>query len=220
MEHAKKLAITVAVVSGIVLPAWAQRMGMGQAPQIPGLFKPEVGAGAQYQITDRNQKMEWAYAVVGKESVGDSEGYWLEMRVAGGEQGGMVMKVLTVTGDGNAEIKRMIMQAPGQQPMEMPLGMMGGMMQRGKQTTPKKVEELGEKVGTETVTVPAGTFVCDHYRTKHDDSPADIWISTKVSPYGLVKLTSAHTTMVLEKVLTKETSQIKGEPRKLEIPKF
>ena len=77
---------------------------------------------------------------------------------------------------------------------------------------------MGELVGTESVTVPAGTFTCQHYRKQEKNGPADMWISTQVTPYGMVKMTSADTTMVLKKILTNETSHIKGEPQKMQFP--
>jgi hypothetical protein len=217
MGYVKKIATVLAVVFGITGLAGAQRMA--QAPSMPGEFKPVVGSGAQYEVTTKkNEKVNWAYAVVGKEAVGGAEGYWLEMRLEGGKEGGMVMKHLLVVRGGKAEVKRMIVQTPGQPPMEMPMGMMGGMMPRGQQAASE--QNLGERVGTETVTVPAGTFLCEHYRSKSGKTPADVWVSTKISPYGLVKMVSEDSTLVLSKVLANETTRIKGEPQKLEMPHF
>jgi len=217
MGYIKKIAVVLAAVFGITGLAGAQRMA--QAPSMPGEFKPVVGAGAQYEVTTKkNEKVNWAYAVVGKETVGGAEGYWLEMRLEGGKEGGMVMKHLLVVRGGKAEVKRMIVQTPGQPPMEMPMGMMGGMMPRGQQAASE--QNLGERVGTETVTVPAGTFLCEHYRSKSGKTPADVWVSTKISPYGLVKMVSEDSTLVLTKVLANETTRIKGEPQKLEMPHF
>jgi hypothetical protein len=130
--------------------------------------------------------------------------------------GETVMKQLVVTGGDKPQIKRMIMQMPGRPPMEMPMGMLG-MGQRGQgagagDTSP------GEKVGSETITVPAGTFECDHYRKQGPRGTTDVWVSTKVSPYGMVKMISPDMTMVLGKVLSNETSHIKGEPQKINIP--
>jgi hypothetical protein len=217
MGYVKKIAVVLAAVFGVTGLAGAQRMA--QAPSMPGEFKPVVGAGAQYEVTTKkNGKVNWAYAVVGKEAVGGAEGYWLEMRLEGGKEGGMVMKHLLVVRGGKAEVKRMIVQTPGQPPMEMPMGMMGGMMPRGQQAASE--QNLGERVGTETVTVPAGTFLCEHYRSKSGKTPADVWVSTKISPYGLVKMVSEDSTLVLTKVLANETTRIKGEPQKLEMPHF
>jgi hypothetical protein len=163
--------------------------------------------------------MNWEYAVVDKETVEGDEGYWLEMRMQSPNQADMVMKELLVLHAGMPDIKRMIMQPPGQPPMEMPMGMMSGIM---KQATAGQGAGqgagLGEKLGTEMVSVPAGSFSCDHYRKQTGDNAADIWISTKVSPYGMVKMTSQDMGMVLQKVLTGETSHITGTPRKMEMP--
>ena len=46
----------------------------------------------------------------------------------------------------------------------------------------------GTKVGSETVAVPAGSFECDHYRKLDERGAVDLWLSSKVSPYGTVKM--------------------------------
>jgi hypothetical protein len=193
----------------MVAVAWGQKMA--QPPRMLGEFKPVVGAGAQYAISAKDHKSTWAFAVVGKENVQGQEGYWLEMRMESGTEEGMIMKQLLVTQGGKPEIKRMIMQSPGQAPMEMPMMMMG--MMKGKEQASS--EGMGEKVGTEPVIVPAGTFLCDHYRSTSHGTTADLWVSSKVPPYGMVKMASADMTMVLVKVLQGETSQIKGQPQKM-----
>ena len=116
------------------------------------------------------------------------------------ESGGpkrMIMKTLMVTSGPKPEVKRMIMQMESQPPMETPMeGMMGGMMSQARESTPVDTG-LGEKVGT-----------------------ADLWISSKVTPYGAVKAIAPLETKELTKLLTNETTQIKGEPRKFEMPRF
>lgn len=220
MNYAKSMVLTFAMYLGFASAAAAQ-MGM-RPPQIPGEFKPVVGSGAQYEIsTKKEPKMDMAYAIVGKENVDGAEGYWMEIRMLSGKGEGMVMKQLMVMSGGTPGLKRMIMQMPGRPPMEMPVGMMGGMMKNMPKHTATETgpsHGMGEKVGTEIVMVPAGTFVCDHYRSHSEHGTSDIWISTKVAPYGLVKMTSEEITMVLQKVLTNETSQIKGEPQKMNFP--
>ena len=221
MSRVKTGMMVIALALGFAMAGWAQGMrgGMGQqAPRLLGEFKPVVGSGAQYHMTGKNGTMSFAYVVVGKEDVEGNTGYWMEIRSAGpGMPGEMVMKQLLVLGGDRPQIKRMIMQSPGQPPMEMPMGMMPGMGRRepgagGGDTSP------GEKVGTETITVPAGTFECDHYRKQEPRGTVDVWISSKVSPYGMVKMSSGEMTMVLEKALSNETSHIQGEPQKMNIP--
>lgn len=220
MRYAKSIVLTITMCVGFAGAAMAQ-MGM-RTPQIPGEFKPVVGSGAQYGITTKKEpKMDLAYAIVGKESVDGADGYWMEIRMLSGKGEGMIMKQLMVMSGDTPGIKRMIMQLPGRPAMEMPMGMMGGMMRNMPKQTASgagQAHGMGERIGAETVTVPAGTFVCDHYRSQSEHGTSDIWASTKVAPYGLVKMASADTTMVLEKVLTNETSQIKGEPQKMNFP--
>lgn len=227
MSFARKAGVVLALTMSITAGAWAQRMGRGmgmQPPPMPGAFKPVVGSGAQYEMNAKNQTMVFSWVAVGKENVGGSEGYWLEIRMEGGPMAGeTVMKQLLVMEGGKGGIKRMIMQAPGQPPMEMPVGMMTGMMKQSQQQPSEGSKEgMGEKIGTETVTVPAGTFVCEHYRRQDRNIPVDFWVSTQISPYGVVKMTSSEMTMVLKKTLSNETSHIKGEPQKMnvEMPHF
>jgi hypothetical protein len=220
MRYEKRMVLTITMCLGFAGAAAAQ-MGM-RTPQIPGEFKPVVGSGAQYEIsTKKDPKMDMAYAIVGKETVDGADGYWMEIRMLSGKGEGMIMKELMVMTGETPSPKRMIMQMAGRPPMEMPMGMMSGMMRNMPKQTATGASQghgMGEKVGTDTVTVPAGTFVCDHYRSHSEHGTADIWASTKIAPYGLVKMTSEDTTMVLEKVLTNETSQIKGEPQKMNFP--
>jgi hypothetical protein len=210
----------IALALGFTAVGWTQGMrgGMGrQAPRLFGEFKPVVGSGAQYRMTAQNGTMSFAYVVVGQENVEGSTGYWMEIRTENPAMPGeTVMKHLMVLGGDKPQVKRMIMQMPGRPPMEMPMGMMG-MGQRGQgagagDTSP------GEKVGLETITVPAGTFECEHYRKQEPQGTVDVWISSKVSPYGMVKMSSGDRTTVLEKVLSNETSHIQGEPQKMNMP--
>ena len=68
-------------------------------------------------------------------------------------------------------------------------------------------------MGTESVTTPAGTFTCEHLRTKDG---SDVWISAKAGPWGLVKSTSKDTTMVMVKVIDDAKSHIVGTPQSLD----
>jgi hypothetical protein len=102
---------------------------------------------------------------------------------------------------------------PGQQPMEMDMNMsMPGRDMR--QSTPTDIREKAEVVGTESVTVPAGTFTCEHIRQK--DGSSDVWISDKVSPWSLVKYQDGKSTMVLTKVITDAKDRITGTPTKFD----
>jgi hypothetical protein len=229
MSSLKRILIVLGLSLAAATALWAQRGGgmgmMGNMPAMPGLQNPTVGSGSEYLMTSKGKEMDMSTVALGKEEVDGATGYWMETRMTSAEMGGeMVMKTLTVISPTESGIKRMIMQQPGKPPMEMS-GMMMSMMQRNQAppTTPSGGgggKGMGELVGTESVTVPAGTFTCQHYRSNQKNGPADIWISTQITPYGLVKMTSADSTMVLKKVLTNETSHIKGEPQKMQTPQM
>jgi len=192
-----------------------------EMPKMPKEFKPVVGSGAEYQFTEKGKNADFSYAVVGKEQVAGNEGYWLEIRMSNQKMGGeMVMKELMTMNGSQPEIQRLIMQPPGRPAMEMPSSMIGMMKERMASGNGTASKGLGEKIGTETITVPAGTFECTHYRTQQDGSTVNLWISDKVSPYGVVKMVGNNTTMVLQKVLTDQTSHIKGTPQKIQIPHY
>jgi hypothetical protein len=224
MNFSRKAAFLCAIFLSTATIAAAQFGHRGpQAPQIPTPFKPVVGSGAAYQFTGKKETANFAYAVVGKEQVEGNEGYWLEIRINNQKtKGEMVMKELMVMKGSQPEIKRLITQPPGRPPMELPSSMLGMIRNHTPAATGgnEKGGEPGEKIGTETITVPAGTFVCDHYRTQEEGSPVDLWVSTKVSPYGVVKMVSSDATMVLEKVLSNETSHIHGTPKQFAMPHF
>jgi hypothetical protein len=194
------------------------QMGMPM-PDLSGIWHPVVGSGGAYEMTGRDGKSQMEMAVVGTESVGGKTGYWMEMAMKEPRTGrDMYMKFLLAPADNNGmKAVRMVMQQAGQEPMEMDLsagmgmGMGGG---RTPQGTPSDIREKAERVGTETITVPAGTFTTEHYRMK--DGSSDAWISDKVMPLGLVKSEGKGTSMVLTRVVTDAKSRITGTPTKFD----
>ena len=138
MSSFKRTSMILVLALAVAASAWAQRGGkggmgmMGSLPKMPGLSNPVVGSGAEYQMTAKGKDMDVAWAIVGKEDVNGSPGIWMETRMQSADMGGeMVTKMLMVTTGPEAGMKRMIMQQPGQPPMEMG-GMMMGMMKGGQ----------------------------------------------------------------------------------------
>src|SRR5258708_23157013 len=128
-----------------VEPAFPQMMGMGmRPPEITGMFHPVVGSGAEYHVATAGQpNADFAFVIVGKET----DGYWMEIRtVANGNA--VVMKQLMSIGENGQtpQIKRMIMQANGRPPMELPAGMLNGAMGRGVAQSGAPRGDLGAKI--------------------------------------------------------------------------
>ena len=94
-------------------------------------------------------------AIVGKETVDGKDAYWWEMAMPDQRAGGeMVFKTLLVMDGENTHASKMIMQFPGKPPMEMPAGMGRGDHSR----VPTDARNDAEDLGSESITVPAGTF--------------------------------------------------------------
>lgn len=196
--------LTLAVAATV----WAQGgpLGATMGPLPRGIFNPTVGSGAQYEVQPNGKdKMTLEIEVVGKESVNGKDGYWLETAF-NSQMGQMTMKMLMVSDGTNATVEKMIMQMAGGPPMEMPA-------QMGRMNNPNQsidIRNKTDKVGSESVTTPAGTFTADHYHMK--DNSGDFWISEKVSPYGLIKGEGKDFSMVLTKVITDAKDKITGSP--------
>jgi hypothetical protein len=187
------------------------QFGMRQ-PQMPrGLFNPVVGSGAVYEMQLANgNKTTMEIDVVGKDTVDGKDGYWFETAMSGataGPPGGMVVKMLMVLDGANSYASKMVMQMGDRPPMEMAIPPNQGAAQK----QPADIKSLAEDVGNESITTPAGTFSCEHYRMK--DGSGDTWVSLKVSPYGVIKHQGKDTTMILTKVVTDAKDKITGTPQ-------
>lgn len=206
MRVLRNLGMLAAVTLTAAWPAAAQMMF--NMPSVRGVWTPVVGSGAAYEMDGPKGKMQVEISVVGKEAVNGKDGYWLEMSVnPNGQQ--MFMKNLMSVDGATASIWRMVMQMPPQPPMEMPANMP---RMNNQQPPSADIRQDAQLVGTEDVTTPAGTFSCQHYKTKDGDA----WISTKVTPWALVKLVSNDQTITLQRVITNATDHITGTPQKFD----
>src|SRR5579863_3290048 len=153
------------------------------------------------------------FAVIGKEDMGGKTGYWVESSMVEPKGGEIIIKVLE-TVDGNViSYSKSVIQMPGQGPMEMDMNMMNMAGRRPAQTD-VDFRNKAELVGTESITVPAGTFTCEHYRMK--DGSGDGWISYKVTPWSLVKMQDKLRTVVLTKMTSDAKDRITGTPTKFD----
>lgn len=205
--------VLVAVMCACLSPVvFGQMGGMNffKKPNIADIFNPTVGMGAEYQSTDKDDKTPKAIelTIVGKEMVDGKEGYWMEFSHA--EHNGQTMygKVL-VTKDDFQMHKMIVMTPDAPQPIEMPFSADN----HAKQNMDEEMQKW-HSVGSETITVPAGTFLCEHW-TK-DSGKGDVWISSKVSPMRLVKSVDENQTMVLSKIITDAKDHITGTPMKFD----
>lgn len=209
--------IPLLLVMCVAAPAAAQMGPMGGGPPAPamrGVWQPVVGAGAAYAMESKGRKSEMEFAVVGTEQAMGKPGHWLEMTFKDPRQGEMVIKSLIVLDEKNTRVVRMVMYSPEMGAMEFPVEMMGRMGQSAVQDA--DVRGSAELVGSESVDTPAGTFSCQHYRGKdRDGNVYDVWVAEKVAPYGLVKMTSKDSSMLLTRVISGARTRVTGTPRSM-----
>lgn len=212
LMKAKQIVIVVAML-GLALPLGAQ-MGMGPRLSLSGIFHPVVGAGASYEVTKTDgMKNQIELTIVGQEEANGKPAYWMEMAMANPRAGGDIyIKTLISVSDSGMTSTRVIMQLPGRDPMEMDSTNPGGRAMG--QSSVNDIRDKSELVGTETITVPGGTFSCQHYRAK--DGSGEGWVSDKVAPWGLVKMQDKNSTIVLTKVITDAKDHITGTPKKFD----
>ncbi|MGA8224844.1 MAG: hypothetical protein WB780_24590 [Candidatus Acidiferrales bacterium] len=212
MRAFSKLTVTIALsLLAATGPTAFAQMGHGGPPQMHGVWSPVVGHGAAYEIQSadgKNSTME--ITVVGKETVDGKDAYWLEMAMASEDSGhAMLMKHLMVLDGQQTRVVRIIMQMPGRPPMEMP-----AQMAQRNASHPADIRSDAQDLGSESVTVPAGTFSAEHYRMKDG---GDAWVTKDVSPWGMAKFQSKDTTMVLTKVITDAKDKITGTPQPFDL---
>lgn len=63
-------------------------------------------------------------------------------------------------------------------------------------------------VGVEEVATPAGTFQCEHWRSK--DEATDVWLSAEIVPLGLVKVSGPSGDLVLTQLIKDAKPRTKG----------
>ena len=203
-------ALLVVVTLALSAPAHAQ-MGMDlfKRPAITKAFHPVVGKGAVYEDTMKDAKARTTeLGIVGKDSVDGKTAYWMQFVSTDPDGKTVVGKSLMTLDD--FQFHRMIIQQPGQQAMEMPMQMSAAARQRIQEKT-----NDWHSVGTETITVPAGTFSCEHWHS--DGNNSDAWTSDKVTPFGIVKESSSNHAMVLAKVLDNVTDRITGPVKQFDM---
>lgn len=211
MKRIYPAIIIAVVITGFASSTGAQ-MGMDlfRRPAIAKYMNPVVGKGAQYESMSKDSKDDKALTmemgVTALDTVDGKPAIWMQITTSDKKDQQMLAKALVMKDD--FQIKRMIMELPGQGAMEMPFNL--------GDTGQARLKEMSEwhSVGMETLTVPAGTFACEHW--KNDKTGAEMWASDKVTPFGLVKEVGKSNTMVLTKLLTDVQDKITGPVRKFD----
>lgn len=186
------------------------RMHMGP-PSLAGVFAPTVGSGASYEMVKKDgEKTSFDIYTVDKDASG---AYWIEYAMQNSRMNGTIyMKHLMARQGDDLVVERAIVQMPGRPPMDM--SSMIKMHSMQSEQAKADFRANAENLGNETITTPAGSFSCQHWRNKKDGT--DAWIADKVSPWKLVKMVNGDQTMTLVKLITDAKTRITGTPVSME----
>ncbi|HKR32256.1 MAG TPA: hypothetical protein VJT08_17375 [Terriglobales bacterium] len=175
--------------------------GMTLTSAFRGIFRPVIGAGAEYEATGPTGRTYVAdMAVVAKHTAKQTDGYWIQVS-SDNPLPDTVTEVLVV-GDGpEMHSVTMSLNSGGRGAVTVPVDSANSV----KAPEPVDIRTVSDDLGSESVTVPAGTFSCEHYRTKDG---TDEWVADAISPFGLVKVTGKQDNYVLVKILSNVKNKI------------
>lgn len=174
---------------------------VAQCPGLENFKTPPAGSWAEYKTTNGSMRL----AVLGSEGTGVR----MEMAMTTKEGPAIVQMVVPGYPYEMSGITEMVFQRPGTPAMRMPTQMLAMMRDR----MPKDMlaeacrNAHSNRVGEETITVPAGTFHTVHY---HDaEKNTDVWLSNQL-PFPMVQVKTGEDTIVLTGSGAGAKSQITG----------
>lgn len=177
---------------------------------------PAVGKWAEYNaVFKQKEPYIMRYAVIGEESRGGKALKWLELRTAGNKKDGDFVTQMLVPGSAAelGDVEEVVMKHGDKPAMKVDGRML--MMMREQMKKQSFLTDLCKDVtlvGSETVTVPAGKFKSQHFRSAKYGS--DSWLSSKV-PFSMIKMVGADHEMTLLRVGDGAESSITEEPRSM-----
>ena len=196
-------ALAVASLWAAPIVARAQAQGFGNpfdTPLIRKYWNPVVGAGAVYEVTDTTAKKKTTtseYDTLSEETVDGKKAYWVEFSLVSPDFKGKIHGRELVIPEGY-QARKLILQFPGMAAMDMPVT---------AEAQNADTKENGKLLGTETITVPGGTFECEHWRGANG---SETWVNAKVTPLKIVKSVDKNETWVLVRTVSAVKDAITG----------
>lgn len=203
-------------------------------PIVPGEavahYKPQNGAWTEYRMKDNDSDGTMKISVVGDEERNGQHFFWWEIKTVDKKSGDR--SIIKFEGSENPNnkdvVSTVIIQQNDEQPIKytfkVPKSDENKKEDKPKPATPAASDtdednEAIKNLGWETITVPAGTFKCQHFVIYgEDDKETDeYWTSDKLPLIPVVKALnhSDNSTMELVSYGDKAVSEIKGIPKEI-----
>jgi hypothetical protein len=198
----------------------ASLLAQDEGAPCPNLYaNPKVGHYAELQFTNATgESMLIRFAVVGSEMLDGREHYWIEVISAPPVIGDNVIVQMLVPHYpfDHRDLKAYIVKMPGAPARKVPDDLLAQIGEQ-TQTGPSWRQLCGstEDLGTERVTVEAGTFNTRHYRAG-ENLEDEFWIADV--PFGMVKLIQADSRMELVRHGSDARSSIREKPLEMKPP--
>ena len=205
-------------------------------PVVPGgavaHYKPQNGVWTEYQMKDNDSDGTMKISVVGDEEKDGEHFFWWEMKTVDKKSGEYSIIKFEGTQNPNDRntVSTFIMQHNDEQPIkytfkipppdenEEPAKKESEPRTPAANTTENEDKEI-KNLGWETITVPAGTFKCQHFviYDENDKESDEYWTSDKLPLIPIVKAVnhSDNSTMELVSYGDKAVSEIKGTPKEI-----
>ncbi|MDH3495282.1 MAG: hypothetical protein OER21_00770 [Gemmatimonadota bacterium] len=163
----------------------------GLATVCRAVSTPTVGQWAAYRLSvgSADRVTGLRSAITGDERINGTTFVWQQITTTG-DVGEVAVRML-VPGDPYrpTDIRRAIVQLPGQEPLELPphlVAQFGAEHGTGAAPDPMETCREGHALDWEMVTVPAGTFRALRVRHVRDGRTADTWLVPGI-PFGQVR---------------------------------
>lgn len=150
------------------------------------LQTPTVGGWARYRLTAgiAPDTPTVRIAIVGRARMDGVEHFWQETVMRSGSSQTVIQTLVPASPYDPTTIRRAIVQAPGQRPMELPPQALATLPSGGQGSAGADACRRGQPVGWETIVVPAGTFRALHVRYERNGRHADSWLVPSI-PFAL-----------------------------------
>jgi hypothetical protein len=146
--------------------------------------------------------------------------YWYEVAETNPKTGEVVIVKMLISGNPQdiGTIKRMIMKSGKETATELPPEILA-MINAAPADTTKPAKPKMKNLGTVKVKVQDKTLECAHMQyISGDETTTEVWTNIEIPLFGMVKSTSATTTMELLEYGTDAVSAIKEKPEVLPMP--
>ena len=177
---------------------------------------PAVGQWAEYKGTyEQKDPVTTRYAVVGSEQRDGREYKWIELKLRDEKKQQDIIYQMLVTGNPveTGDVQEVVMKS-GSDPA-MKLGGMMMKMMRGQLAKNSAFHDICKEatlVGTEKVSVPAGSFTAKHYQSEKYET--DTWVDPSAG-FPMVKTVGKSHQMELVATGSGAKSSITETPREL-----